>query len=310
MRPALSVVLPTDSYETIQPVVEALRRQTVRDRIELVIVAPPAAPMPDDAEWDGLAGMRVVRVADVDTFGLGRAAGVREATAPIVVIGETHTYPHAGWAEALLEAHTKPWPIVVPGFGNANPTGALSWAIFLMDYGRWLADLPAGETDLAPTHNSSYKREALLELGPALDRALAHGDDLALHCSTTGQRAYFAPAARIDHLNISQPGPWLEERFLGGLLIGGHRAERWPAWRRVLYFGGSVLVAPVLLYRLRHAVRAALREHRLPIGTLPALVAGTVVWAAGEALGYARGARRSESVQMTEYELHKVRYAV
>ena len=56
--------------------------------------------------------------------------------------------------------------MIVPGFGNANPNGPLSWAIFLLDYGRWLAGLPAGEIGLAPTHNASYKREVLLSIGP------------------------------------------------------------------------------------------------------------------------------------------------
>jgi hypothetical protein len=39
-RPAISVILGTDLYETVRPVVECLRRQTVKDRLELVIIAP------------------------------------------------------------------------------------------------------------------------------------------------------------------------------------------------------------------------------------------------------------------------------
>lgn len=310
MQPALSVILTTDGFETIRPVVECLRRQTVQHRIELVIVAPPGEALPpEDGGTEGFAAVQVVRVPDVETFGAGRAAGVRAATAPIVVIGETHTYAHPGWAEALIEAHASSWAIVVPGLGNANPSGALSWAVFLLDYGRWMAGLPAGETDLAPTHNSCFKREMLLELGPALDTALAHGDEMARYCRSRGHRAYHQPAARIDHLNISQPGPWLEERFLAGLLIGGRRAARWPWRTRLLYFLGSPLIPPLLLFRLRHALRLALRQTRLPAGTVPAILAGLVAWGVGEAWGYLRGARQSETVQMTEYELHKVRYA-
>jgi hypothetical protein len=310
VRPELSVVVTTDNFETIRPVVECLQRQTIKHRIELVIVAPRDEPLAiTEADTEGLLGVRVVTVADVRTFGGGRAAGVLAASAPVVVIGETHTYAHPGWAEALVAAHTKPWPIVVPGVGNANPASALSWGVFLMDYGRWFAGLPAGETALAPTHNSSYKREMLLGLGPRLDTALAHGDELALYCQDQGHRAWFEPAARIDHLNIARPRAWLEERFLGGLLIGGRRAVRWPWWRRLVYFAASPLVPAVLLYSLRQAVGAARRQSRLPAGSLPAVVLGAVVWGIGEAMGYLRGARQAESVQMTEYELHKARYA-
>ena len=310
MPPELSVVLTTDTFETIRRVVECLRGQTVKERIELVIVVPEGSRVElTDADAAGLAGVRVVSVPGVETFGGGRAAGVRASSAPVVVIGETHTYAHPGWAEALIGAHREPWPIVVPGVGNANPGGALSWGVFLMDYGRWFAGLPAGETDLAPTHNSSYKREMLLALGSRLETALAHGDELAVFCRSHGHRAWFEPRARIDHLNIARPRPWLAERFIGGLLIGGRRSLRWPWWRRLVYFAASPLVPLVLLSRLRPAIRAARRSTRLPVGTLPAVALGTVVWGVGEAIGYLRGARERESVRMTEYELHKVRYA-
>jgi Glycosyl transferase family 2 len=310
VSPEISVILATDRYETIRPVVECLRRQTVKDRVELVVVAPRREPLElDDVESDGLAGVRIVETANVETFAAARAAAVRASSAPVIVIGETHTYPHPGWAEALIKAHAHPCAVVVPGFGNANPQGALSWAIFLLDYGRWLAGLPAGETSLAPTHNSSYKRGMLLELGPALETALAHGDAMAVACRERGHRAYFEPAARIDHLNISRPGPWLYERFLAGLLIAGRRAARWPWWTRLLYLGGSPLIPAVVLSRLWGALRLARRQSRLPAGTLPALLVGAVISAVGEAVGYARGSGRGAAVQMTEYELHKVRYA-
>lgn len=309
-RPAISVILSTDRYETIRPVVECLRRQTVKDRLELVIIAPDRASLGmSESDTGGLAAVRFLEVGDAERLATARAAGVRAASAPIVVIGETHTYPHPEWAEALIRAHAQPWAVIVPGFGNANPDGALSWAIFLLDYGRWLAGLPSGEIALAPTHNSSYKRDVLLELGPALETALAHGDELTLHLDARGHRAYFEPAARIDHLNVSRPGPWLNERFLGGLLIAGRRATRWPWYTRLLYMAGSPLIPAVLLSRIRHGVRLARRERHLPAGTMAALVMGVVVSAVGELVGYARGAGPGAERQMTEYEVHKVRYA-
>ena len=36
--PALSVILPTDTYETVRNELTALRRQTVRDQLEIVII--------------------------------------------------------------------------------------------------------------------------------------------------------------------------------------------------------------------------------------------------------------------------------
>ena len=309
-RPGISVILTTDRYETIQTVIDCLRTQTVVGQIELVLVAKDLTKLdPADSRFEAFAGVRIVEVGMIERFANARATGVRAARAPIVVIGETHSYPHPGWAEALIEAHRGAWAVVAPGFGNANPGSALSWAIFLLDYGRWLAGLPPAEIEIAPTHNGAYKREFLLQLGSQLETALAHGDLITEHLQARGHRCYFEPGAKIDHLNISRPGPWLGERFLFGLLIAGHRAQRWPWPKRLVYFFGSPLIPVVVLCRLRKALLLARRQVRLPWGTIPGLCVGAAVAALGEAFGYAFGAVRSAEQQMTEYELHKVRYA-
>lgn len=311
MNPAMSIVLATDRYQTIQGVVRRLKSQRVRERLELVIVTPDSATLGlDEAEVAGFSAVQVIEVAGPElSFPAARAAGVRASRAPVVFIGETHSYPCAGWAEALLDAHTRPWAAVAPGFANANPDGPLSWSIFLVDYGRWLAGLPAGEVVAVPTHNVAYKRAVLLELGPALDTAFAHSDALALHLAARGYRTYFEPAARMDHLNISQRGAWLSERFLCGLLVAGRRAGRWPLGRRLVYFFGSPLIPLVALGRLLPGLRLARRTLPLPAGTLAAVIVATVIAAAGEMVGYAGAMWREAEARMTEFELNKRLYA-
>ena len=308
--PALTVILATDRFDTVRKVVECLRLQTVRHVIELVFIAPDRASLQlEEAALDGLAGSQVLEVGTVERFAPARAAGVRTAKAPIVVIAETHSYPHPTWAEELIAAHRGPWGVVAPGFGNANPEGALSWAIFLLDYGRWVAGLPGTETDLAPIHNGAFKREVLLELGPRLEAALTHGDELTLHFRARGHRSYFSPAARIDHLNVVRPAAWLRERYLGGRLIGAQRAGRWGWPRRLAYAAAFPLIPLVILRRLWPGVTGARRTGPLPAGTTAAIVAGAGVAAFGEAVGYLRGESRTAELEMNEYELHKVRYA-
>ncbi|HET6798145.1 MAG TPA: hypothetical protein VFH40_13380, partial [Gemmatimonadales bacterium] len=191
----MSIVLVTDRYETIREVIVRLREQTVRDRLELILVAPAAHPLQvDQHALDGFAGVHLVEVDSILPLGAPRAAGVRAATAPVVVIGETHSYPRRGWAEALIKAHAQPWAVVVPAFGNANPNGALSWAAFLRDYGRWVDGLPAGEIDCLPPYNTATKREVLLEFGDRLSRMVSQGDELGMSLRARGHRIYFEPA--------------------------------------------------------------------------------------------------------------------
>ena len=309
VQPAMSIILVTDRYETIRQVVAQLRQQTVRDQLEIIIVTSSIASLDQDAAaLSVFAGVRLVEVPSILPLGAARAAGVRHAGAPVVVIGETHSFPQAGWGEALIRAHSKPWAVVVPAFGNANPDGALSWAAFLRDYGRWEAGLPPGEIDFMPPYNTATKREVLLGFGDRLERMVAHGDELARDLGTGGHRTYFEPAARIDHANVSRPIDWLKQRFYVGRVLAAHRAERWSRLRRLLYACGAPLIPAVVLSRLASPVLLAWRNQKLPAGTLLALVLEAIASAAGEMVTYAAGAGAGIRLRSDEYELHKLRY--
>jgi hypothetical protein len=240
---------------------------------------------------------------------VARAAGVRAARAPLVFIGETHTYAHPTWAEALVRAQADGRAGLIPGFGNANPASPLSWAIFLLDYGQWLYLMPARASAIAPTHNGAFRREVLLDLGENLDHALHQGDHLTLLLQSANHRMYFEPSARIDHLNVARWGPWVRERFLGGQLLAGRRAARWSWARRLTYFCGTPLIPMLLVVRLREVLAVARQGGLLPRGTLAAIFLGGTVSAVGEMFGYLVGDRPDVEPQMMEFELHKVRYA-
>jgi hypothetical protein len=225
-----------------------------------------------------------------------------------VFVGETHTYPDEGWAEALIDAHAGDWAAVVPGFGNANPSGALSWAGFLTDYGSWLGSLEARELSRIPTYNTAYKRAALLEFGSRLDLLLASGDELIVDLRAAGRRFVFQPSARIDHVNLSRPGHWLVERYLGGLLTANSRMERWSWGRRLLYAAGAPLIPAVVLARVAGGVNAARRGHDVPVSVYPALLLGAVLSAIGELVAYLGGPVGWAERRMTEYELHRLRF--
>src|SRR5215831_3174664 len=128
--PEMSVVIVTpDGYETIRRTVEHLRAQTVKDRLELVIVAPSAEQLAvSDSLVNDFFHVRVVAVGEVTSIARAHAAGIRQASAPVVVLAEDHSFPAAGWAEALIERHRQPWAVVGPVVRNANPDSLMSWA--------------------------------------------------------------------------------------------------------------------------------------------------------------------------------------
>jgi hypothetical protein len=307
--PSLSVVLVTDVLATIEPVLARLRAQTVVDRLELVIATPqPDTVREEISTRDGFASIVVAGVDGLVPLATARAVGVRSASAPLVFLGETHTYPEPRWAEALIAAHQGDWAAVVPGFANGNPSGALSWAGFLSDYGAWLACLQSRELSFMPIYNTAYKRATLLELDSELERLLTSDDHLLVHLRASG-RVLFDPSAIISHVNVASPWAWLTERYYAGLLTARNRVARWPLRRRLLYAVGSPLIPLVLLVRVVGGVKAARDNDPIPFATYPAMVVAATITALGELMGYLGIPAESAERRMTEYEIHRLRYA-
>jgi hypothetical protein len=307
----ISVVVPGDRSETVRRVREALRRQTMRSALEVIIVRWPGDWSVDEGiAQDGFAAVRVVEVAPGATLPEARAAGARRATAPLVFIAETHAYPRPEWAESVLAvASSGQWQIVSSSFANANPDGPVSWAGFILDYGAYFDDFPAGEIESAPIHKGVYLREDLLALGDRLAPALSSGDELVLALRASGRKVYFEPRARIDHCNVPSLPVMLRGRFLIGFLIGANRSERWTGARRAAYAALSPAIAAVLAWRTWPVARRIARTHPLPRGTHAMIVLGSIGRAAGEAVGYAFGHLPQMQARADQYELLESVYA-
>ena len=306
--PRLSVILATDTYDTVRAVIERLRRQTLHGEIELVLIAPSATAVNAALAYrEEFAAIKILQTefADIAT---ARAVGIRFATAPLLYIAETHSYARSNLAETLISAMADSWAAVTPALGNANPQSALSWAAFLSDYGQWAAGLPAGEIPAPPPHNAVFRRSVLLQLGDRLAPALGLNDELHRWMHAHGHRTYFEPATQIDHVNIARPKDWVCERFVSGWVIASNRAQRWSLGRRLVYVGGSVLIPAVLLWRVLPGVWKSIRSRHLPLATVPAMIAAAILKSMGELCGYVGAAANYAEHQMLEYEVHKLRY--
>src|SRR3954464_6331753 len=112
--PAMSVVVVTpDTYETVRETIKHLRAQNVKERLEIVLVAPSADALgADEKELAGFRRFSVVPVGHMRSTARARAAGVLKASAPVVAFAEDHAFPAPGWAEALINAHRKEWAAV------------------------------------------------------------------------------------------------------------------------------------------------------------------------------------------------------
>ncbi len=291
----LSYVVAADEPGVISELVQALARQTVAEDLELVV----STGSPGDWPAGEALPIRAVR-SSATNLGAARIHAVRAARGEFVALGETHVVPNPGWARAVLAAHDAGATVVLPCMENANGSTALSWASFLMDYGRYTGDVTP--TAAVPTHNATISRTVLLDLREP-ERALARGVDLDAALRADGVTVAHAPDAILAHVNVDRPVHWARERVLGGILLAQSRVRSFGRGRRLLYALAAPLIAVVLFTRALGRPRAD-----APRGTVPALALASVLWAAGEAIGYVAPLGHSAERRMSEYEVHKRSY--
>lgn len=309
--PEMSVVIVTpDDYETIRKVIRCLHAQTVRDRLQLIIVAPLAETFEvEHSELKDFFRYRVIGVGKISSIASANAAGLRQASAPVVAFVEEHSYPDPEWAEALIKAHQQPWAAVGPVMRNANPERLISWADFLISYGRWVEPALAGVIDHLPGHNSSYKRQILLDYGAMLEGMLEAESVLHWDLGAKDYQLYLEPAAKTSHLNFERLSSWVSAQFHSGRLFAITRAKRWSLLRRLFYIGGTPLIPMVRLWRILRQLRQSKNQHHLLPSILPALIFGLVANAAGEMTGHLLGAGNVKE-RMCDLEFHRSRHLI
>lgn len=307
-NPEMSVVVITpDDYATVRRIVSALRRQSVADRLEIVFVTPdPESVGPSADEVAAFQGWKAVATETTTSTAHMRAVGTRAATAPVVAFCEDHCFPSPGWAKALISRHVEDWAGVGAVVENANPRTAISWANLTIEYGDWLAPRAAGPVHHIGGHNSSYKRDLLLQYGNSLTARLEAESTLQWSLARQGHHFYLEPKARIFHTNMEMLGPSLRTQFNGGRLFAANRRKAWGLPQRALYIAGTPLIPAVRLMRCLGHLRRTGRTWMIP-RVLPPLVAVLAASGLGEFFGYAIGPGRSAEF-ITEIEFHRDRF--
>jgi GT2 family glycosyltransferase len=309
--PALSVILISpDRYQSLRKTIGHLRAQAVYDRMEIVIVAPSADSLEaDEQELREFSRFRVVEVGPITSLGPAYAAGIRQASAPVVVLGEDHSFPEPGWAEVLLRAHQQSWAAVGPVVRNANPGSKMSWVDFFLGYGPWQEPTPAGEMEHLPGHNSSYKRDILLGYEARLDAMMEAETVLHWDLRRNGYRLYLEPTAKTSHVNFTLFSSWVQAMFLAGRKFAAFRAsnEHWSPARRLLFSAAAPLIPLVRFRRIAADLGRPGRPKSLLLGVAPLLLFGLAVDAVGQMAGCALGVG-AVGEQLLCFEFHRYRH--
>ncbi len=306
--PAMSVILTTpDNYQTIKKTLSHLNEQSVRDALEIVIVAPSREILSlDERSVSGFHGYKIVEYGTIASIGRANAAGIRAATADVVVLAEDHCFPESDWAERLIAAHRGSWAAVGPAVKNANPRSVVSWADLFIGYGPWLLPTASREVDFLPGHNSSYKRETLLAYGEALEPMMESETVLHWDLRGKGEKLFLDASAVVAHTNFSLWSSWLSVQFYNGRVFAGARVRDMSFPKKMVFTFGSPLIPFVRLARIAAPIRSASLVFRF-LQSLPTIFLGLTLDGIGQMIGYAFGS--GNSVRKTaKYEFHRIEH--
>ncbi len=306
----LSVVLITpDSWTTLSTTLAALRAQTIRDRIEVVLVGPALDSIdPPHSEVAGFAAVRKVAVPDMARLGQAYAAGVRASTAPVVALAEDHCFPVPDWAEALLRRHDQgDWAAVGPTMINGNPDSMVSWMQFIVEYGNQSELGEKGVRRELPGHNSCYRREALMTYEPRLGWWLECETVMQWDMTRRGLRLYADPAVRTHHWNCSRFGSTLRFSWLYPRVFAAYRATQLD---RAGHAKLALLWPLIPFVRLRRTWPLMKRQFglRRALQLSPGVFVNLVVSGASEGLGYLHGVGDAWLGRCFDLEFHRDRF--
>jgi hypothetical protein len=286
--PDLSVVVVVAGMrERSQRLAEALARQSIASRIEVIFADIAEAQAPDLPVVPGVT-TRVVRLPGSCDLGHARAESLRQARAPLVAYLEDHTVPAPGWAAAVVQAMQDSSAVAAAyAFSNGSPDTWWYRSVFMVEYGSMAHPLPQRPIDLMAANNVAYRREPLLALGGRLDELLEQ--DFFLHKALGPDfQVALAREALLAHQTNALAGELLRGHFEFGRFFAACRVrhERWSRAKRAC--AAPVVPFLVPLLRLKRVVRG-LPGRSLWGAFLAALPAYALVFtcdALGEACGY------------------------
>ncbi|MBW1859765.1 MAG: hypothetical protein JRI70_06745 [Deltaproteobacteria bacterium] len=178
----------------------------------------------------------------------------------------------------------------------------------MIEYGDWADPIPPGPTNHIPGHNSSYKRDALLEYGSDLGNVLEAESPMQWDMMNKGHAFCMEPKAKMFHQNFSVFGRSIPLRFHGGRLFAANRAHEWSLLRRLSY----CLLSPLIpLVRVRRVLQAANRigQNKLILRVLPTSFIMLVFDGLGEMVGYLGGSGGAMQ-KLSDMEFHRERFLV
>ncbi len=308
-KPDFSIFLITDdSYAKCARTISYLKRQTIVDQIELVIVGPSREQIaPDYDDLSVFHSHKIVEMGEVGWVGKAAARGIEASSAKYVTYSEEHGFPPEDWAETLVRTfESGGYDAVGWGMTPANP-GLVAWAHIYGQFGDAVAPLESGPATRLGPHHGAYRRDLLLEYGDALPHVFGNEGVLYPDLLRRGKSLYLTGETVTGHTQVSDFASYVRLEFIGMRIYAASRMLlfEWPLWKRLLYIAGSPVIPFLRLWRSLGHIRRTGRGRELLPQVAFVILGANIAGALGEAIGYAIGADDEGRADRMEIELDR-----
>lgn len=223
-----------------------------------------------------------------------RTEGIRLASGDIVALTEDYCILDPQWCAAMMKGHDHRAVAIGGAVENRAPDKLINWAVYFLDYGRYMLPAQAQFVSALCGMNVSYKRQTLLELqGIFQDGFYEASIHEELH--KRGYRLYFLPSAIAYLTKDFRFSEGMGAFYHHGRSFAGKRIVHKRSVARVLFACGAPLL-PVLLYgRVAHRAITKRKHVAKMIAASPFVWGLAAAWSAGELVGYLWGEGKSPS---------------
>jgi len=220
-----------------------------------------------------------------------RARALDRARGRWIVVTEDHCVPGPDWLACIASAFAEAPPGTAAVGGcveNGVRDTPFHHATFLCEYASLLPPVAEGVVGDLPGMNVAYTRTALASIEPHLLRESFWETAVHQRFRDDGLRLVSRNAIVVVHSKRFNFPLFARQRYLYSRNYAGRRFHRRARFRRFAACAGSAVLPVVLLARIVRSVRA--KRDDLPlVAAMPWLAVFVLIWAWGEAVGYAFG---------------------
>jgi Glycosyl transferase family 2 len=232
--------------------------------------------------------VKCVSLASDTTVPELRTRGICLARGEIIALVEDYCTLDERWCAEIKKAHQSQHPIVGGCVENRCPDKPLNWAVYIYDYGTYMAPVQGGSAQTLSGMNVSYARAVLREVQESFRGGFyeAFANEELRRC---GHQLYVEPAAVVYLTKDYRFREILPTYFHLARTFAGRRVAYGASIKRAVFALGSCIL-PILLPG-RVVLRTLSKRRYLwqLLRCIPHLLALTASWSAGEFCGYLFG---------------------